>query len=237
MGFRGKVPRSTLADANDAHDWRIYADFARVFIHIARPTYAAEPLGFELDNTVYALDSTTIDLCLSVFPWAPFRARKAAIKVHTLLDLGGPIPTFIEVSDGKLHDVNILHSITPEPASFYVMDGAYVDFARLFALHTAGAIFVTRAKRGVLFRRRYSHPVDLSSGLRSDHAVVLASAASRGNYPDPIRRIRFYDAEKRRHLRFLANNFDLPALQVPLGRRPVLEVDQVEPPHQGALRI
>ena len=214
MGFRGKVSRPTLADANDAHDWRIYADFAQVLIDIARPMYAQEPLGLELDNTVYALDSTTIDLCLSVFPWARFRARKAAIKMRTLLDLRGPIPTFIEVSDGKLHDVNILDSITPEPASFYVMDRAYVDFARLFALHVAGAFFVTRAKRGVLFRRRYSHPVDLSSGLCSDHTVVLASTASRKNYPGPIRRIRFYDAEQGRHLRFLTNNFDLPALTI-----------------------
>lgn len=214
MGFRGKVSRSTLADANDAHDWRIYADFAQVLIHIARPMYADEPLGFEFDNTVYALDSTTIDLCLSVFPWARFRARKAAIKMHTLLDLRGPIPTFIEVSEGKLHDVNILDSITPEPASFYVMDRAYVDFARLHVLHAAGAFFVTRVKRGVLFRRRYSHPVDESCGLRSDHTVVLASANSRKNYPEPIRRIRFYDAEKGRHLRFLTNNFDLPALTI-----------------------
>ncbi|MBE7545360.1 MAG: IS4 family transposase [Solibacteraceae bacterium] len=214
MGFRGKVSRSTLADANEAHDWRIYADFAQVLIHIARPMYAEEPLGFEFDNTVYALDSTTIDLCLSVFPWARFRARKAAIKMHTLLDLRGPIPTFIEVSEGKLHDVNILDSITPEPASFYVMDRAYVDFTRLHVLHAAGAFFVTRAKRGVLFRRRYSHPVDEPAGLRSDHTVVLASAASRKNYPEPIRRIRFYDAEKGRHLQFVTNNFDLPALTI-----------------------
>lgn len=214
MGFRGKVSRSTLADANEAHDWRIYADFAQVLIHIARPMYAEEPLGFEFDNTVYALDSTTIDLCLSVFPWARFRARKAAIKMHTLLDLRGPIPTFIEVSEGKLHDVNILDSITPEPASFYVMDRAYVDFTRLHVLHAAGAFFVTRAKRGVLFRRRYSHPVDEPAGLRSDHTVVLASAASRKNYPEPIRRIRFYDAGKGRHLQFVTNNFDLPTLTI-----------------------
>ena len=214
MGFRGKIARSTLADANETHDWRIYADFAQVLIHIARPMYASDPLGFDLDNTVYALDSTTIDLCLSIFPWARFRAHKAAIKMHTLLDLRGPIPTFIEVSDGKLHDVNILDSITPEPASFYVMDRAYVDFARLYTLHSAGSFFVTRTKRGVLFRRRYSHPVDEYSSLRSDHTVVLASAASRKNYPDPLRRIRFYDAEKDRHLRFLTNNFDLPALTI-----------------------
>jgi hypothetical protein len=214
MGFRGKVSRSTLADANEAHDWRIYADFAQVLIHIARPMYAHESLGFDLDNTVYALDSTTIDLCLSVFPWARFRTRKAAIKMHTLLDLRGPIPTFIEVSEGKLHDVNVLDSIVPEPASFYVMDRAYVDFERLHVFHRSGAFFVTRTKRGVLLRRRYSHPVDDNSGVRSDHTVVLASAASRKHYPDPLRRIRYHDTEQDRSLRFLTNNFDLPALTV-----------------------
>jgi hypothetical protein len=214
MGFRGRISRSTLADANESHDWRIYADFAQVLIRIARPMYASEPLACDLDNTVYALDSTTIDLCLSVFPWARFRARKAAVKMHTLLDLRGPIPTFIEVSDGKLHDVNILDAIAPEPASFYVMDRAYVDFARLHVLHSAGSFFVTRAKRGVKFRRRYSHPVDARSGLRSDHTVVLAAAASRKHYPDPLRRVHFYDAEKERHLKFLTNNFDLPALTI-----------------------
>jgi hypothetical protein len=214
MGFRGKISRSTLADANEAHDWRIYADFAQVLIHIARPMYANESLGFDLDNTVYALDSTTIDLCLSVFPWARFRARKAAIKMHTLLDLRGPIPTFIEVSEGKLHDVNILDTIVPEPASFYVMDRAYVDFKRLHVFHRGGAFFVTRTKRGVLLRRRYSHPIDASTGVRSDHTVVLASAASRKKYPDPLRRIHYYDADQDRHLRFLSNNFDLPALTI-----------------------
>lgn len=214
MGFRGKVSRSTLADANEAHDWRIYADFAQVLIHIARPMYADESLGFDLDNTVYALDSTTIDLCLSVFPWARFRSRKAAIKMHTLLDLRGPIPTFIEVSEGRRHDVNILDTIVPEPASFYVMDRAYVDFKRLYAFHRSGAFFVTRTKRGVLLRRRYSHPVNASTGVRSDHTVVLASAASRQHYPDPLRRIHYRDAEQDRSLRFLTNNFDLSALTV-----------------------
>jgi Domain of unknown function (DUF4372)/Transposase DDE domain len=214
MGFRGKVARSTLADANESHDWRIYADFAPVLIHIARPMYANESLGFDLDGTVYALDSTTIDLCLSVFPWARFRAKKAAIKLHTLLDLPGPIPTFIEVSEGKLHDVNILDAIAPEPGAFYVMDRAYVDFERLHVFHRGGAFFVTRTKRGVLLRRRYSRPIDATTGLRSDHTVMLASASSRKHYPDPLRRIRFYDAEQDRHLRFLTNNFDLPALTV-----------------------
>ena len=214
MGFRGKVSRSTLADANESHDWRIYADLAQVLIHIARPMYARESLGFDLDNTVYALDSTTIDLCLSVFPWARFRTTKAAIKMHTLLDLRGPIPTFIEVSDGKLPDVKILDVITPEPGSFYVMDRAYVDFSRLHGFHNGGAFFVTRTKRRILIRRRYSHPVDASTGVRSDHTVVLASAASRKHYPDALRRIHFYDTEKHRHLRFLTNNFDLPALTI-----------------------
>ena len=214
MGFRGQVSRSTLADANEAHDWRIFADFAQVLIHIARPIYANESLGFDLDNTVYALDSTTIDLCLSVFPWARFRAKKAAIKMHTLLDLRGPIPTFIEVSEGKLHDVNILDAIVPEPGSFYVMDRAYVDFKRLQVFHEAGAFFVTRAKKGIQFRRRYSQDIDASTGLRSDHTVVLAASASRKHYPDPLRRIRFHDAEQDRFLRFLTNNFDLPALTV-----------------------
>jgi len=214
MGFRGNVSRSTLADANEAHDWRIFADFAQVLIHIARPIYANESLGLDLDNTVYALDSTTIDLCLSVFPWARFRATKAAIKLHTLLDLRGPIPTFIEVSEGKLHDVNILDAIIPEPGSFYVMDRAYVDFKRLHVFHAGGAFFVTRTKKGIQFRRRYSHDIDASTGLRSDHTVVLSSSTSRKHYPDPLRRIHFHDAEQDRFFRFLTNNFDLPALTV-----------------------
>ncbi len=185
-----------------------------MLIAIARPLYAHESLGFDLDHTVYALDSTTIDLCLSVFPWARFRARKAAIKMHTLLDLRGPIPTFIEVSDGKLHDVNVLDLLVPEPASFYVMDRGYVDFQRLYLFHRGGAFFVTRTKRGVRLRRRYSQPVDASTGVRSDHTVVLASTASRKHYPDPLRRIHYYDAEQDRSLRFLTNNFDLPALTI-----------------------
>src|SRR5450755_4146555 len=214
MGFRGKVSRSTLADANEAHDWRIYADFAQVLIHIARPMYASESLGFDLDNTVYALDSTTIDLCLSVFPWARFRSRKGAVKMHTLLDLRGPIPTFIEVSDGKMADVKILDSIVPEPNAFYVMDRAYVDFERLHVFHVAGAFFVTRTKKGIRLRRRYSHPIDTSTGVRSDQTVVLDSVSARTNYPDTLRRIHYYDAEQDRHIRFLTNNFDLPALTI-----------------------
>jgi hypothetical protein len=214
MGFRGRISRSTLSDANESIDWRIYADFAQVLIATARPMYAEESLGFDLDGTVYALDSTTIDLCLSVFPWARFQSTKGAVKMHTLLDLRGSIPTFIEVSDGKLHDVNILDEILPEAGSFYVMDRGYLDFERLYALHRCGAFFVTRSKAGVLLRRRYSRAVDKTSGLRSDHTVMLASAASMQNYPDPLRRIRFYDLEQRRWLIFLTNNFDLPALTI-----------------------
>ena len=214
MGFRGRISRSTLADANESVDWRIYADFAQVLIATARPMYAEESLGFDLDGTVYALDSTTIDLCLSVFPWARFQSTKGAVKMHTLLDLRGSIPTFIEVSDGKLHDVNILDEILPEAGSFYVMDRGYLDFERLYALHRCGAFFVTRTKAGVLLRRRYSRAVDKTTGLRSDHTVVLTSAASMKNYPDPLRRVRFYDLEQRRWLIFLTNNFDLPALTI-----------------------
>jgi hypothetical protein len=214
MGFRGKVSRSTLADANEAHDWRIFADFAQALIRIARPMYVSEPLGFDLDNTVYALDSTTIDLCLSVFPWARFRSQKGAVKMHTLLDLRGPIPTFIEVSDGKMADVKILDAIVPEPDAFYVMDRAYVDFERLHVFHAGGAFFVTRTKKGILLRRRYSHATDPSSGVRSDHTVVLASKIARANYPDALRRIHYYDEDQQRHLRFLTNNSDLPALTI-----------------------
>jgi hypothetical protein len=211
MGFRGNIARSNLADANEARDWRIFADFAQVLIHTARPMYSSESLGFDLDNTVYALDSTTIDLCLSVFPWARFRSRKGAIKMHTLLDLRGPIPTFIEVSDGKLADVKILDSIVPEPDSFYVMDRAYVDFQRLHVFHRSGAFFVTRTKKGILLRRRYSHAIDASTGVRSDQTIMLSSVSARKNYPDALRRIHYYDAEQSRHLRFLTNNFDLTA--------------------------
>lgn len=214
MGFRGRISRSTLADANESVDWRIYADFAQVLIATARPMYAQESLGFDLDGTVYALDSTTIDLCLSVFPWARFQSTKGAVKMHTLLDLRGSIPTFIEVSDGKLHDVNVLDAIVPEAGSFYVMDRGYLDFERLYALHCCGAFFVTRSKVGVLLQRRYSRAVDKTTGLRSDHTVMLTSAASMKNYPDPLRRVRFYDREQRRWLIFLTNNFDLPALTI-----------------------
>ena len=216
MGFRGKVSRSTLADANEAHDWRIYADFAQSLIEIARPLYVGEPLGFDLDGTVYALDSTTIDLCLSVFPWARFRARKAAVKLHTLLDVRGSIPTFIEVSPGKIHDVNILDQIVPEAGSFYVMDRAYVDFQRLYVFQLCAAFFVVRVKKGVRLRRRCSRPVDAAEGLLSDHTVVLAAARSARHYPEALRRIRYHDREQDHRFSFLTNNFDLPALTVAL---------------------
>src|SRR5258705_4640741 len=214
MGFRGRISRSTLADANESIDWRIYADFAQVLIATARPMYADESLGFDLDGTVYALDSTTIDLCLSLFPWARLKLTKGALKMHALLDLRGSIPTFIEVSDGKRSDVSLLDEILPEAGSFYVLDRCYLDFTRLHAFHRCGAFFVTRTRDDVLLHRRYSRAVDKTTGLRSDHTVILATIDSLENYPDPLRRVRFYDLEQRRWLVFLTNNFDLPALTI-----------------------
>jgi hypothetical protein len=203
-----------LADANETRDWRIYADFAQSLIHIARPMYASDPLGVDLDATVYALDSTTVDLCLSVFPWAHFRDQKAAVKMHTLLDLRGSIPTFIEVSDGKRHDVHLLDEIIAEPGAFYVMDRAYLDFKRLHAFHRSGAFFVTRTKTGVVLNRRYSHSVPPDTGVTSDQTVVLGTAGSARNYPDTLRRVRFVDSEKGRQLIFLTNHFEFPALTI-----------------------
>ena len=214
LGFRSRIARATLADANETRDWRIYADFAQVLIGIARPMYATEPLGIDLDATVYALDSTTIDLCLAVFPWAHFRKEKAAVKMHTLLDLRGPIPTFIEVSDGKRHDVHLLDDIAFEPGSFYVMDRAYLDFERLHALHRAGAFFVTRTKTGVILKRRYSRPVPAGTGVCSDQTVVLGTARSAKHYPDTLRRVRFIDPLKGTTLIFLTNNFELSAFTI-----------------------
>src|SRR5580658_1982591 len=214
LGFRGHIARSTLAEANENRDWRIYADFAQALIRIARPMYAADAFGVDLEATVYALDSTTIDLCLSVFPWAHFRQQKAAVKMHTLLDLRGSIPTFIEVSDGKRHDVNLLDEITAEPGAFYVMDRAYLDFKRLHSFHRNGAFFVTRTKSGVALNRRYSHAVPPGSGVTSDQTVVLGTAGSARNYPDTLRRIRFVDPETNRRFIFLTNNFQLSALTV-----------------------
>src|SRR5438045_747062 len=216
MGFRGRVARSTLADANDAHDWRIYADFAQVLIGIARPLYAADPIGVEWGQSLYALDSTTIDLCLSLFPWAKFRKHKAAVKMHTLLDLHGNIPTFISITSGKVHDVNILDEILPEAGAFYVMDRGYIDFERLYVFTLSAAFFVVRTKSNVLLQRRYSHPVDKGTGVRSDHTEILTAIDSVKAYPDPLRRISYLDVETRKRFKFLTNNFTLPALTIAL---------------------
>ena len=214
MGFGGRVARSTLADANESRDWRIYADFAQVLIGMARPLYAHDPIGVDLDQTLYALDSTTIDLCLSLFPWARFRKHKAAVKMHTLLDLHGNIPTFIRITAGQVHDVNILDEFLPEAGAFYVMDRGYVDFRRLFVFTLCSAFFVLRTKKNVLLQRRYSHPVDRSTGLRSDHTVILTPFNSAQVYPDPLRRVSYFDAETNKRLKFLTNNFTLPALTI-----------------------
>jgi Domain of unknown function (DUF4372)/Transposase DDE domain len=211
MGFRGKVARSTLADANESRDWRIYADFAQVLIAIARPLYANDPIGIDWDQSLYALDSTTIDLCLSLFPWARFRKYKAAVKMHTLLDLHGNIPTFIRITDGKVHDVKILDEIMPEAGAFYVMDRGYVDFERLFVFTLSSAFFVVRSKSNVLLQRRYSHKVDKSTGVRSDHTVILTSFGSASVYPDALRRISYRDGQTQKRFKFLTNNFMLPA--------------------------
>lgn len=214
MGIRGSVSRSTLADANQRQDWRIYADLAQALIRIARPLYAEEDLGLDLDNTVYALDASTVDLCLSVFPWALFRSTKSAVKLHTLLDLRGNIPTFIHISDGKLHDVNVLDILLPEPGAFYVMDRGYVDFERLFSLHMAGGFFIIRAKSNTKYRRRYSHPADKSGGVRCDQTIVLTGVKSRYHYPQPLRRIKYHDAQTGKTFNFLTNNFAIPAQTV-----------------------
>jgi hypothetical protein len=214
LGIRASVARNTLANANAVRDWRIYADFAQSLIGIARRLYAAEPFGVELNDTVYALDTTTIDLCLSVFPWAPFRTTKAAIKLHTLLDLRGNIPSFIHISDGKLHEVNILDQLLPEPGAFYIMDRGFLDFERLHRLHLAQSFFVTRGKSNLRIRRRYSHPVDRTTGLICDQTVMLTGFYSRQNFATPLRRIRFKDPQTQKTLIFLTNNFALPALTI-----------------------
>jgi len=213
-GLRGQVSRSTLADANRAHDWRIYADFAQTLIGRARQLYSCESLSVELEQTVYALDSTTIDLCLSLFPWAPFRRRKGAVKLHTLLDLRGSIPCFVHISHGKTHDVTILDQLPIEPGAFYVMDRGYVDFARLYRFVLGSAFFVTRSKRNLDCTRRARREVDKATGLRSDQTIVLAGPKSSRLYPVPLRRIAFYDVEHQRRLVFLTNNFMLPALTI-----------------------
>jgi IS4 transposase len=214
LGIRSKVARTTLADANESRDWRIFADFAQVLIRIARPLYAADPIGVDLDHSVYALDSTTIDLCLSLFPWAKFRRHKGAVKMHTLLDLHGNIPTFISITNGKVHDVNILDEIAPEAGAFYVMDRGYVDFERLYVFTLSAAFFVVRTKSNVLIQRRYSHPVDKTTGVRSDNTVILTAINSVKAYPDQLRRVSYLDVTTRKRFKFLTNNFMLPALTI-----------------------
>ena len=214
MGIRGKVSRSTLAYANENRDWRIYADFAQILINEARQLYANEDFGLELKETVYALDSSTIDLCLSVFPWAKFRKTKGAVKLHTLLDLRGNIPSFISITDGKVHDVNILDVLIPEAGSIYVMDKAYLDFERLYTLHQNAAYFVTRAKINTGLKRLYSNPVDKSTGVRCDQIVVLTGFYSKKTYPEKLRRVKFFDSDSGRRLVFLTNNFSLPAITI-----------------------
>ncbi len=211
LGLRGRVSHSTLADANRVRDWRIYADLAQILIRQARSIYQTEPIGVELEETVYALDSTTIDLCLNLFPWARFRRTKAAVKLHTLLDIRGSIPTFISISEGKQADVRVLDELLLEPGAFYVMDRGYVDFKRLYAFVVACAFFVTRSKRGIQFSRLESRPVDYSTGVRYDHIVRLKNADTRQHYPDKLRRVRYFDEETRRNLVFLTNNLSLPA--------------------------
>jgi hypothetical protein len=214
MGIRSKVSRSTLAEANEMRDWRIYADFAHHLIAIARKLYQKEPLAVELQNTVYALDATTIDLCLSLFSWAHFRKAKGAVRLHTLLDLRGNIPSFIHISDGKLHEVNVLDLIPLEAGAFYIMDRGYTDFSRLHAVTQASAFFVIRAKSNLKCRRLYSHPVDKSTGVVCDQSILLTVPKSAGDYPDKLRRVKYYDAETDKHLVFLTNNFLLPAITI-----------------------
>ena len=214
MGIHGRVSRSTLADANEMRDWRMYADFAQVLVAMAKDLYVGEDLGIDLTSTVYALDSTTIDLCLALFPWARYQRKHGAIKLHTLLNLRGSIPEFVHITDGKLHDVNILDILPAAPGAFYVMDRGYLDFARLYALHQAMAFYVTRAKRRFQFQRRDSRPVDSASGLRCDQTIVTTGVDSATAYPEPLRRVVFFDAEHARRLVFLTNNFELPALMI-----------------------
>ena len=214
LGIRSKISRSTLAEANEKRDWRIYADFAQVLISIARDLYANDDFGVELDETVYALDSSTIDLCLTLFPWARFRKRKGAIKLHTLLDLRGSIPSFISITDGKVHDVNVLDQLIPEPGAIYIMDRAYLDFERLYLLNQCMAFFVIRSKINTQKRRLYSHKIDKSTGLRCDQTIVLTGVKTRKQYPDKLRRVKFFDSKKYRSFSFLSNNFVVPALVI-----------------------
>ena len=214
MGVRGKISRSTLADANDNRDWRIYADFAQVLISTARKLYHDEEFGVELDNTVYALDASTIDLCLSVFPWAKFRKSKAAVKLHTLLDLRGNIPSFISITDGKVHDVNILDELITEPGSFYIMDRGYLDFARLYVLDQCSSYFVIRSKSNTQFKRLYSGKVDKSTGLRCDQTIKLIGVKTAKSYPDKLRRVKYFDEKTDKRFSFLTNNFIVSPLTI-----------------------
>ena len=214
IGIRGNVSRTTLAYANENRDWHIYADFAQVLIHEAQDLYAKEPFGVELKETVYALDSSTVDLCLSLFPWAHFRKTKAAIKLHTLLNLRGNIPSFIKITDGKVGDVNILDELIPEPGSFYIMDRGYLDFERLYFLKQALAFFVIRAKANMSFQRVYSHEVDKSTGLKCDQTIVLTGIGSSEKYPEKLRRVGYLDIVNNNNLTFLTNNFTLPAIKI-----------------------
>lgn len=214
LGIRGRISRSTIAEANEKRDWRMYADFCQILISKARSLYTDEDFGVELKETAYALDSTTIDLCLSLFPWASFRKHKAAVKMHTLLDLRGNIPSFIEITEGRLHDVNILDILVPEPGSFYVMDRGYLDFERLYVLTQLLAFFVTRAKKNTRFRRIYSHPVDRVDGLKCDQTIMLITPKSLAGYPEKLRCVKYFDAEREKQLVFLTNNFTLPALTI-----------------------
>lgn len=214
LGIRSKVSRSTLAEANEIRDWRIYADFAQILINLARELYSGDEFGVDLNETVYALDSSTIDLCLSLFPWARFRKRKAGIKLHTLLDLRGSIPSFIHITDAKCHDVNVLDELVPEPGSIYVMDRGYLDFERLYVLNHCMAFFVIRSKTNTQLQRLYSHKIDKSTGVRCDQTIMLTGQQSRKEYPDRLRRVKFFDEQKHRSFSFLTNNFIVPALVV-----------------------
>lgn len=214
MGFRGRVSRTTLADANENRDWRIFRDFAQGLIQTARELYGDEPLGIDFADTVYAFDSTTIDLCLSLFPWAQFRQRKSAVKLHTLLDVRGSIPTNVYVTGGQIHDVNLLDEMVFEPGAFYLLDRGYIDFARLYTLTQAAAFFVTRPKQNIQYYRRCSHPVDWSAGVRSDQTIVLTGPKTSRRYPTPLRRVHYLDVEKQLRLIFLTNNFQVPGLTI-----------------------
>ena len=214
MGIKGNISRSTLAYANENRDWRIYCDFAQVLINQARKLYAHEDFGLDLDETVYALDASTIDLCLSLFPWASFRKTKGAVKLHTLLDLRGNIPTFIWITDGKIHDVKVLDELVPEPGAIYIMDRGYLDFQRLYSLQQASSFFITRTKTNTGFRRIYSKKVDKGLGLRCDQVIMLTGFYSKKDYPEKLRRVKYFDDKTEKRFSFLTNQFSLPAITI-----------------------